>query len=180
MDWRYVPTWRRRPRRIRRVPKPIIGALSACAGLLLFVPTAAHGLAEPISFQIARREWHALALMGLLFLIAVLVGSRLFASGHWGGGAILAVDVVCLAYISKSDPKSDNHIFTYLASAAITIVWLHWVARDLEDSILEWLAYGAIGGVFVSFAMMGIGERILLACLLGGINLLYYGYFRGD
>jgi hypothetical protein len=159
----------------------VVGGLSIGAVGLLFLPAMEPGgLVEPIGFQIAVREWHALVLVAVLGVVTALVCIRLFAGGHWGGGLVLALDLIFLGFISGSDPKSGDHLFTYLLAASLTIGWLQWVARDLEDAIVEWLAYGSIAGVLVSFALMGVGERILLTCLLAGINLLYYGYFRGD
>jgi hypothetical protein len=181
MDGRYVPTWRMPARPGRRMPRHAIGILSLAAVLLLYFPALSpQGLNVPISFQIAAKQWHALTLVAALGLIAVMFCYRLFASGNWGGGLVLAADLVFLGLISGTDPKSADHLFVYLCAAAVTIAWLYWVAIFEEDNKLEWLSYGAMAGVLVSFMLMGIGERILLTCLLAGINLLYYGYFTHE
>jgi hypothetical protein len=166
---------------VRRMPRQTIGGLSLATLLLLYFPVLIpNGLNTPISFQIAAREWHALSLVASLGLIAVMFCYRLFASGNWGGGFVLSADLVFLGLISGTDPKSADHLFVYICAAVVTIAWLYWVAIFEEDNKLEWLSYGAMAGVLVSFMLMGIGERILLTCLLAGINLLYYGYFAHD
>jgi hypothetical protein len=176
---RHVPIWRKkRPVRPRWVPFPTVGVLSAASVALLCLPgLRAEGLTVPISIQLARREWDAWTLLGFIGVVSCLLIVRLAAWDHWGSALVLAADLGLLGAISVTDPRSMDHLFLFLAAAILTAGWLWTVARDMEDGWLAATAYGAVTGVAISFGMLGIGERILVACALGGMNLLYYGYF---
>lgn len=131
----------------------------------------------PISFQLEDGEESAWLMLAIIMSVMAILAWRMAKWGRWMSALALTIDIGGLAYISTSDPRSLNHLFAFIVSAVVTSAWLLLLALELEDDVLKWLAYGAIGGVALSFTVMGYGERVLLLCSLAGANLLYYGYF---
>ena len=54
--------------------------------------------------------------------------------------------------------------------------WLVSMAFDRQDLPLITLAASAVMAVICCPFTMAFGERLLVSCLLGGVNVLYYRY----
>jgi len=178
MAERYVPTWRRpKPKRTRLLPRWSVAVLSLAAFSFAMLPLRTGELNVPISIHLAEREWHAWAMVVSFWVILAILARSLARSERWISAGALVVEMVGLMLVGLTDPRSLDHLFVFIVTAVVAVVWLLLLAKDLEDPGMQWMAYGSAAGVLLSAFFMGYGERLLVSCSLAGANLLYYGYF---
>lgn len=132
------------------------------------------GINIPISVQLSRGHKDAWTLFGILGVTGVILMVRLAASGNPGIAFILAMDLGLLGGIASTDPFSVNHLFMFICAALISSTWLALAAREMEDGWITALVLLAIVGMGLCFKSMGFGERVLIASMLLGMNLMYY------
>ncbi|MBI5706881.1 MAG: hypothetical protein HZC36_07815 [Armatimonadetes bacterium] len=132
------------------------------------------GVNMPISVQLSKGHKDAWTLFAVLGLIGMILMVRLAASGNPGIAFVLAMDLGLLGGIASTDPYSVNHLFMFICAALISSTWLALAAREMEDPWITALVICAIVGMGLCFKSMGFGERVLIASMVLGMNLMYY------
>ena len=172
------PAWRdpvrlRTEARARRL-RPILGALSAVdLALLLLPPDGAYD--EAISMQLARGATTAWALFVAMGVTLGYLAVRLWRWENRFGAIASILIIVGLGTIAVTHPYSSTHQETFLAMCG-SIVLGHFVLMfaRLDFRLIPTTALSAFA-VFLLFAHLGIGERLLIGATLATLNLLVYG-----
>ncbi|MBS1715423.1 MAG: hypothetical protein JST30_13925 [Armatimonadetes bacterium] len=176
----FVPVWRRRRRSLAWIWTDRVMAVSSVASAVaLSVPEPGRstGLNEAISLSLSRGHWAAVTVFLTAAAVLSLLAFRLGRHRRWGAAVFLALDVLLLAVIALTNPLSDVHQLAFIGCAVATTLWLFLIAWEMDEPIVKILASGATVGAVTSVLFVGLGERILVACCLGGGALLYFNVF---
>lgn len=184
---RYVPIWRdpaylRRQRARKWIPPWAILVLSLVAAGLLAIPGSEQngGYASAISFELRDRNPVAWILFALMATILGVHSKTQYRNQRLVSAIAMWAVIAGLAAISVTDPHSEFHLTVFMGVALLAIVWLVLIGLELDDFGLQLLAVGAGLGIVLCLFVIGIGERMLIASTLLGLNLVHYRHLDDD
>jgi len=178
---RYVPIWRDpaylRAQKARKwIPPWSVLVMSLAAASLLALPGSERygGYASAISYEL--RDHNPLAWLLLILMAAILAvhSKTQFKNQRLVSGVAMWAVIAGLATISVTDPHSEFHLTIFVAVALLATAWLILVGLEQDDLGLQLLAVGAGLGMVLCLFFIGIGERVLIAFTLLGLNLVHY------
>lgn len=171
----YTPIWRDPKHRPEGWTRYTLGLLTLLCVVFLLIPSRS-GYDEPISLQLASREWPA-----WFCLVGMIATMGYFAKRLWTREerfTSIACGSLCLGLgvIASTDPFSANHLAVFAFIVLFLVGWQWTLYMMHEDTRLFILAIISTIAVFLCPFMLGIAERTLVITSSMAMNLVFYVY----